>query len=219
MYKNSISKQDYLKNIYLLNVVGKRSNTSSLAKEMKVSPASVSEMITKLSSEGLINNTPYHGFKLTETGEREAVILIRKHRLIEVFLQQHLDYKWDEVHVEAERLEHAVSDIFIDKLEHYLNYPKYDPHGDPIPDKSGNFNERSDHLISIAEEGRNYIVTKVRDESDELLQYVSSIGIKLNSEIYIKSKFDFDDSILVVIDNKEFLLSKKISEHIYVISE
>jgi DtxR family Mn-dependent transcriptional regulator len=146
----SKSKEDYLKNIYHLQTKQKVVNTTALAGILSVSPASVSEMISRLSKEGLIKNTPYYGFKLTKSGEKIAVNLVRKHRLIEVFLHEHLNYQWDEVHQEAEGLEHVCSDIFIDKLEKYLKYPKVDPHGDPIPDKNGVLAETPDILLSEA---------------------------------------------------------------------
>jgi DtxR family Mn-dependent transcriptional regulator len=215
----SKSKEDYLKNIYHLQTKQKVVNTTALAGILSVSPASVSEMISRLSKEGLIKNTPYYGFKLTKSGEKIAVNLVRKHRLIEVFLHEHLNYQWDVVHQEAEGLEHVCSDIFIDKLEKYLKYPKVDPHGDPIPDKNGVLAETPDILLSEAGKSKSYMVSKVKDTSGEVLKYISKIGIHLKSKISIIDKLNIDKSILIKLNKKEYLLSNTIAEKISVIED
>ncbi len=210
------SIEDYLKHVYELQSKGKNVNTTTLAGVLSVSPASVSEMISKLTRAGWIKNTPYRGFSLTKKGEGIAINLIRKHRLVEVFLQQHLSYSWDEVHNEAEKLEHVCSDKFINKLDEYLGFPRFDPHGDPIPDIDGTISETSNFLLSRGDAGKTYIVRKVNDISDEVLKYISSIGIKLNSEIAIDEKISFDESVLISISNAKYLLSRQIAENIFV---
>jgi DtxR family Mn-dependent transcriptional regulator len=212
----STSVEDYIKHIYELQSEGSKVNTSSLALKLNVSPASVSEMISKLTKPGWIENTPYRGFSLTNKGEKIAVNLIRKHRLIEVFLNQHLGYNWDEVHVEAEKFEHVCTDKFINKLDEYLGYPKFDPHGDPIPDMNGNISDKTNLMLCSAEPERYYVVRKVNDTSDEVLRYISAIGIKLDTEIFILEKIAFDESVLITIDGVNHLLSKKIAENIFV---
>jgi DtxR family Mn-dependent transcriptional regulator len=212
----STSVEDYIKHIYELQSKGSKVNTSSLALKLKVSPASVSEMISKLTKPGWIEHTPYRGFSLTDKGEKIAVNLIRKHRLIEVFLNQHLGYNWDEVHVEAEKFEHVCTDKFINKLDEYLGYPKSDPHGDPIPDINGNVTDKINILLCNAEINKTYLIRKVNDTSDEVLRYISSIGIKLNSEIYVSEKISFDESVLIKVNNTSHLLSKKIAENIFL---
>jgi DtxR family Mn-dependent transcriptional regulator len=144
------------------------------------------------------------------------VNLVRKHRLVEVFLQQHLKYEWDEVHSEAEKLEHVISDNFINKLDEYLGFPKYDPHGDPIPDRNGIINEVSYVLLSKTEPGKNYVIAKVNDSSTEILQYLSRIGLRLNSNITVNDKIDFDGSILITHEGISRLLSKTMAELIFV---
>lgn len=213
----SQSKEDYLKYIYHIQEVGSKVNTGSLAATLAVSPASVSEMITKLSKQGWIENTPYHGFKLTKDGEKISINLIRKHRLLEVFLQQNLNYEWDEVHAEAERLEHVCSDMFIDKLEEYLGNPKFDPHGDPIPDKHGRVEVTNYKLLGSADAQKDYVIAKVNDTSKEILQYFSKIGLKLNSKIKLSEKIDFDGSVLIKLAEKKYLLSKVMAEQIFVV--
>ncbi|RPI18284.1 MAG: metal-dependent transcriptional regulator [Ignavibacteriae bacterium] len=218
MKTQSKSKEDYLKYIFLLQSEDKKVTTSALAGKLNISPASVSEMVAKLSKEGLIKNTPYHGFQLTKQGEKIAVNLVRKHRLIEVFLQEHLKYRWEEVHNEAEKLEHVCSDVFIDKLEEYLNFPKFDPHGDPIPDKHGKLENPDNMILSKSKEGKYYIVAKVKDSFDEILKYMSRIGIRLNSKIHLTEKISFDESVLISVNNKKHLLSKKMADNIYVVN-
>lgn len=214
----SQSKEDYLKNIYHLQEEGRKANTGNLAGVLSVSPASVSEMVAKLSKLGWIKNEPYHGFRLTKEGEKISINLIRKHRLLEVFLQQHLNYEWDEVHAEAERLEHVCSDMFIDKLEEYLGNPKFDPHGDPIPDKHGRVAPTKYRLLSDAASEKEYIISKVNDASKEILQYLSKIGLKLNSKITLVEKIDFDGSVIITIGSagKKQLLSRVMAEQIFV---
>jgi DtxR family Mn-dependent transcriptional regulator len=214
MYSRSI--EDYLKHIYQLQSTGRKVNTTSLASVLNVSPASVSEMVSKLSKPGWIENTPYKGFSLTEEGEKIAVNLVRKHRLIEVFLHQHLGYSWDEVHNEAEKFEHVCSDKFINKLDEYLGFPQTDPHGDPIPDVNGKMTDKKNRPLCDVETKKSYIVRKVNDTSDEVLKYISSIGIKLNTEIKLSEKIEFDESVIISVDNTEQLLSKKIAENIFV---
>jgi len=212
----SSSIEDYIKYIYQIQTLEKRVSTSCLAKKLKISPASVSEMLSKLSVMKLIKNTPYHGFVLTPKGENMAVKLVRKHRIIEVFLNQQLGYGWHEVHDEADSIEHACSDKFIDMLEKYLNYPKSDPHGDPIPDIKGKFKGKKSIPLTFAEPGRAYTISKVLDTSDEVLEYISSIGIGINTSIDYTEKLEVDDSALIKVNNKKQLLSKSIAERIYV---
>lgn len=212
----SQSKEDYLKNIYHINEEGKKVNTGNLAAVLSVSPASVSEMVSKLSEQGWIENTPYHGFKLTKEGEKISINLIRKHRLLEVFLQQHLNYEWDEVHAEAERLEHVTSDMFINKLEEYLGFPKFDPHGDPIPDRHGKVELTNYNLLSSAEAGKDYVIAKVNDTSNEILKYLSKIGLKLNAKFYLAERITFDGSLLISFNGEKHLLSRMMSEQIFV---
>ncbi len=212
----SQSKEDYLKYIYHIQEEGRKVNTGSLATALSVSPASVSEMVTKLTKLGWIDNEPYHGFKLTKEGEKISVNLIRKHRMLEVFLHQHLNYEWDEVHAEAERLEHVVSDMFIEKLDSYLGHPKFDPHGEPIPDKHGHFANTNYILLSEAEPGKEYVIAKVNDSSKEILQYFSRSGLSLNSKLVLTERIEFDGSVTIVLDGTKHLLSKTMAEQIFV---
>ena len=208
--------EDYLKNIYSIKIASGKVTTSHLAEKMNISSAAVSEMISKLSKAGYISNTPYKGFDLTGKGEKIAVNLIRKHRLWEVFLVKHLKYPWDKVHAEAEKLEHACSDELIKNLEEFMNFPKYDPHGEPIPDANGNINVCNDFQLSKAEEGTTYIVKRVSDENSEILAYLSKIGLKLNDKIKILERISFDNSIQIQNKSLKLFLSEKLSNCIFV---
>lgn len=210
------STEDYLKNIYRLQQEDEKATTSSLANILKISSASVSEMVSKLSKNGWIKNKPYHGFQLTSKGEKEALALVRKHRLLETFLQHNLNYSWSEVHDEAERLEHVVSDKFIKKLDEYLGFPKFDPHGDPIPNSKGIIHDAKHIQLVQSNVGSHYIISKVNDDSNDILFYLAGLGIKLNTKIQVCGKLTFDGSVIIKLNNKKQILSKKIAEHIFV---
>lgn len=212
----SASIEDYLKNIYHLQLEGSKVNTSSLAGLLNISPASVSEMVGKLSKLGWITNKPYYGFRLTDEGERISVNLVRKHRLLEVFLYQYLGYKWEDVHTEAEKLEHVCSEMFIEKLDKVLGHPKFDPHGDPIPDKNGSFPKAERIPLTKAGAGKSYVIANVNDTSKEVLIYITKIGIKLNTAIKLNEVLEFDGSVLISLNGHDQLLSRKIAENIFV---
>lgn len=210
------SIEDYLKNIYSLKEESGKVTTSHLAEKLSISSAAVSEMISKLSKSGYISNTPYKGFELTGKGEKIAVNLIRKHRLWEVFLVKHLKYPWDKVHAEAERLEHSSSDELIKNLEEFMSFPKFDPHGEPIPDINGNIEICNDFQLSKAEAGKSYTVKRVSDENSEILVYLSKIGLKLNDKIKVLERINFDNSVQIQNKSLKLFLSEKLSNCIFV---
>jgi len=208
--------EDYLKNIYSIKIASGKVTTSHLAEKMNISAAAVSEMVSKLSKSGYISNIPYKGFELTGKGEKIAVNLVRKHRLWETFLVKHLKYPWDKVHAEAERLEHSSSDELMKNLEVFMNFPKYDPHGEPIPDANGNIDRCNDFQLSKGEAGVTYIIKRVSDESSEILAYLSKIGVKLNDKIKILEKINFDNSVQIQNKSLKLFLSEKLANCIFV---
>lgn len=208
--------ENYIKNIYKLQSHEGKVTTSSLSKNLNISPASVSEMIKKLAEEGTLTHTPYKGVVLTEEGERLALRILRKHRLWEMFLVEVLKFRWDEIDEEAERFEHIMSDKMEEKIDHVLGHPLIDPHGDPIPTKQGEIICSMSYPLIEATEGTNVRVLRVSDADSELLQYVSSIGITLHKEIRVKQKMKFDNSLLIVVNNKEINISPKIAQSIFV---
>ncbi|MCB0726329.1 MAG: metal-dependent transcriptional regulator [Ignavibacteriae bacterium] len=210
------SLEDYLKNIYSIRNSDGKVTTSILAERLKISPAAVSDMISKLSKSGYIKNIPYKGFELTKKGSAIAINLVRKHRIWEVFLVEQLNYTWENVHNEAENLEHASSDELISKLEKFLEYPKFDPHGHPIPDTEGRMQEMKTIPASNLNTGDSAVIKQVSDESSEVLVYLSKVGLKLNDEIKVIDKINFDNSIQIHFRSGNIFLSEKLADNIFV---
>lgn len=210
------SLEDYLKNIYSLQLaLGKVTNTI-LAEKLSISPAAVSDMISKLSKSGYIKNTPYKGFELTKKGEGIAINLIRKHRMWEVFLVKYLKFPWDKVHNEAENLEHASSDELISQLEDFLDFPKFDPHGHPIPDKHGKIPPEKLITASELNNGDVAVIRQVSDEYPEVLVYLTKVGLNLNDEIRVIEKINFDNSLSIHFKYGNLFLSEKLANNILV---
>ncbi|HMS64741.1 MAG TPA: metal-dependent transcriptional regulator [Ignavibacteria bacterium] len=210
------SFEDYLKNIYSIQISSGKVTNTELSERLNISPAAISEMVSKLSKSDYIENNPYKGFKLTKKGEAIAINLVRKHRIWEVFLVEYLKYPWENVHNEAENLEHASSDELILRMENFLEYPKFDPHGHPIPDKNGKIIK--ENIVSLSELIVNdkAVIKQVSDESSEVLQYLSKIGLKLNDEIKVIEKINFDNSFQIHFRSGNIFLSEKLSKNIFV---
>jgi DtxR family transcriptional regulator, Mn-dependent transcriptional regulator len=208
--------ENYLKNIYKLQSNEGKVTTTSLSKNLNISPASVSEMIKKLADEGTLMHTPYKGVELTAEGKKLALRIIRKHRLWEMFLVEILKFKWDEIDEEAERFEHIMSDKMEAKIDDVLGHPVIDPHGDPIPSKNGVIKHVAGILLSEAIEGSTVQVLRVNDAHSECLQFISSVGISLNKKITVKQKLAFDGSLSIKIGKKEQFISKHVADAIYV---
>lgn len=210
------SPEDYLKNIYAITESSGRVTTSALADRMKISAPAVSEMISKLAKSGFIKNTPYRGFELTKKGQDAAINLIRKHRIWEVFLMKELKYDWDKVHEEAEKLEHSSSDELISRLEEYLAFPEHDPHGHPIPDRSGKISRLKVIPCSELRAGDRAEIKEVSDSDPELLEYLTRMGLKLNDKVEVIEKMNFDNSLQIVSGKSKIFLSEKLANNIYV---
>ena len=213
----TLSEENYLKSIYHLEKKYPRGvSTNALAEEMETKASSVTDMIKKLSEKGLVNYKKYQGVKLSEKGNSIAVQIIRKHRLWEHFLVEKLDFNWDEVHDIAEQLEHIKSDELIAKLDKFLDYPKRDPHGDPIPDSNGNFANLEKKILAEFDEGEQGICVGVKDSSAAFLQYLDRNKIKLGKSISILEKEQFDGSMILKMNNKELTISKVAANNIYL---
>ena len=215
---STISKENYLKAIYnLADKNGGVVSTSLVAKELNISNAAISEMASKLSEQGFIEYKKYKGLKILSKGKKVATNVLRKHRLWELFLIDTLNMNWGEVHEEAEKLEHSTSDELIDKIDEYLNYPSADPHGAPIPDKSGDLRmDLNDFSMSSCEVGKFYLVTRVSDKRKDLISYLSKINLILNKKIKIVDKLKFDGSVIIEIDGISHTLSEKVIGKIYI---
>jgi len=215
----TISKEDYLK-IILKNEISSDSSTSTtyLAREMNVSKAAVTDMSKKMAEQGLVSYIPYKGVKLKSKGRNIALAIIRRHRLWELFLIKSLGLSWGEVHQEAELLEHSTSDYLIDVIDEKLGFPKFDPHGEPIPDKNGKLPKLPKSIcLTDGEVGNSYEFIKLNDESTELINYLTSIGFQLNTKFKIINKLTFDNSIVIEIKRTSFSLSEKIANKIEMI--
>lgn len=215
------TEENYLKALYTLsgNEPQGQSGTNDLAVHLNVKPASVSEMLKKLKGHQLVDYEKYGKIKLTESGWSKAVEIVRKHRLWETFLYQKLDFSWDEVHEIAEELEHISSTNLVDRLDQFLGYPKFDPHGDPIPDKDGKVAPQSNTLLSTISVNKRGFVTGVKDSSAELLQYADSLGVTINKPIKVIRREPYDGQTLILVDEKELYVSEKFAENIIVICE
>tara|TARA_R100001369_G_scaffold29172_1_gene52322 strand:- start:6880 stop:7536 length:657 start_codon:yes stop_codon:yes gene_type:complete len=213
----SLSEENYLKAIFHLE----RSfptgvSTNALAEEMNTKASSVTDMIKKLSEKKLVAYKKYQGVKLSDLGRETAVNVIRKHRLWEVFLVDKLNFAWDEVHEVAEQLEHIKSDKLIKELDKFLDFPKRDPHGDPIPDSKGNFAISNKLLLAELNTGESGICIGVKDSSPEFLQYLDKNKIALGQLIVILEKESFDLSMLINLNGKELKISNVISSNLYI---
>ncbi|MES2287960.1 MAG: metal-dependent transcriptional regulator [Bacteroidota bacterium] len=216
---HSFTEENYLKAIYkLIEQEGDVVSTNAIAEKMSTKAASVTDMLKKLSDKKLINYQKYQGVTLTSKGEKVALTIIRKHRLWEMFLVEKLDFKWDEVHDVAEQLEHINSDKLIEEIDKFLNYPKVDPHGDPIPDAKGKLNIPKSHLLSKFKKNDVCIMTGVVDHSTAFLQYLDRSGIALGSEIKIKEIIEFDHSLQITINKgASVFISNDVAKNILVI--
>ncbi|WP_281614142.1 metal-dependent transcriptional regulator [Flammeovirga sp. SubArs3] len=213
----SHSEENYLKTIYHLSAKQKPVSTNAIAEALSTKPASVTDMIKKLNSKSVIHYQKYKGTTLTPEGEKEALLIIRKHRLWEVFLLEKLNFNWDEVHEVAEQLEHIKSKRMIERLDQFLGFPKHDPHGDPIPDKNGELRDLEAIKLSTLAINDEASVVAVKDENSSLLQYLDKVGIGIGSKIQVTDKIDFDESLEIKIDGRDKkIISALVSENILV---
>ena len=214
----SHTEENYLKAIFKISEKeGKPASTNAISTEIQTSAASVTDMVKRLSEKGLINYEKYKGVTLTDKGNRLATGLIRKHRLWEVFLVNNLDFSWDEVHEIAEQLEHIKSDELVERLDEFLGKPKFDPHGDPIPDADGNFAFRKQILLAEMEPGDRGVVVGVQDHSTSFLQYLDRLDLILGVNLEVLERFEYDESVKILLkEEKEQILSKKVSQNLFV---
>lgn len=211
------SEENYLKAIYHLSQLQKKGvSTNAIAKLIDSKASSVTDMIKKLADKNLVFYERYQGVSLTTQGVYAAKMLVRKHRLWEVFLVETLDFSWDEVHEIAEELEHIKSEKLINKLDSFLGYPSVDPHGDPIPDAQGTIKNVEKKLLSEAEISEKTICIGVKDSSPSFLKYLDKNGISLGTSIEVIDREIFDQSIKVSINDSVSVISQKIASNLFV---
>jgi DtxR family transcriptional regulator, Mn-dependent transcriptional regulator len=211
------SEENYLKALFKLSSKQvKKVNNIALAKELDLNPATVLEMVRKLSDRKLVQLQPDKTIQLSEKGRKKALITIRKHRLWEVFLVEKLNYQWNEVHELAEQLEHIESDDLVNRLDAFLGFPPSDPHGDPIPDKNGKLLQLQSIPLTEVEIGKTYIIQSFAETEDSFLDYLSKVDIKPGIKIKISDKNEYDQSLVVSINKKQLHLSEKVAQNILV---
>lgn len=211
------SEENYLKAIFhLQQEVKKGVSTSSLSELLVTKAASVTEMLKRLAEKNLVDYKKYYGVHLTAKGEKQALAIIRKHRLWESFLVERLNFNWDEVHEVAEQLEHIKSPKLVEELDKFLARPDYDPHGDPIPDANGNMPKAPKKRLSQIKEGEKAICKGFNDNSSSFLQFLAKHNIGLNTKLKVLQIESFDESMNVLVNQKEILLSKTATDNIYV---
>lgn len=213
------SVEDYLKAIYLLEIDGVVATTNNIAESLSVSSASVTNMFKKLAKLQLINHKSYRGAELTEAGEKIALEVIRHHRLLELYLKEMMGYSWDQVHDEAEKLEHHISEQFEDKIAELLNDPTHDPHGDPIPSKEGVVPEMASLAITDADENESYIIGRVRDQDPELLRFLEKSGIIPGVKVTILEKTPFDGPVKIKLEDKETTIGNSVAKDVFLVEK
>ena len=211
------SEENYLKTLYKLeNKQVRKLNNITLSKELELNPATVLEMVRKLAAKKFVKALPDKSIQLTESGRKRALITIRRHRLWEVFLVNKLHYNWNEVHRLAEQLEHIESEDMVDRLEAFLGYPSYDPHGDPIPDRQGKIKQNASIPLADVPVGKTYKVINLADTDDDFLQYLEKISIKPGTKLKVEEHNNYDQSTTVRILKKIIQISEKSARNILV---
>ena len=213
---NTLAEENYLKSIYHLSLNAGNVSTNQIAASLNTKAASVSDMLKKLADKALVNYAKYQGVTLTPTGEKIAVNIIRKHRLWEYFLVEKLNFKWDEVHEMAEEMEHISSKELIDRLDKFMDYPRHDPHGDPIPDSNGNFKKYQLVAVATVKVDTKGIISGVRDHSATFLQYLEKQNLTIGKKILVTETVDYDQSMILKTDNGTIHISKEVANNLLV---
>jgi DtxR family Mn-dependent transcriptional regulator len=209
--------EDYLKTIYNLSPDAKIVSTSQIAEQMECAPASVTNMLQKLSSLRLVEYRPYRGVRLTSAGKKIALEVVRHHRLIELYLSEMLGYSWDRVHDEADRLEHVISEEMESRMDEALGFPERDPHGDPIPTREGKIHTAPvSSLWDTPAGGEEVKVVRVSDRNPEVLRYLAEIGIYPKIRVRVIKKAPFNGPVSVAIGDHVHDLSEELAIQIYV---
>jgi DtxR family transcriptional regulator, Mn-dependent transcriptional regulator len=217
----STTEENYLKAIFKIAEKSDQPvGTNAIAVAMDTTAASVTDMLKRLTDKQLLLYERYRGVQLTPEGTLIATLLIRRHRLWETFLVNTLHFSWDAVHDLAEQLEHVADETLTHRLDQFLGYPRFDPHGDPIPDADGQWIRRSQHLLADIAPGQTGTISAVEDHTPAFLQYLTKTGIELGSAISVIERLPYDHSTLVrIASGRELLLSEKVCQHLYVAAD
>lgn len=213
---NTLAEENYLKSIYHLALSNENASTNQLAALLKTKASSVTDMLKKLADKELINYTPYQGVSLTTAGEKIAVNIIRKHRLWEYFLVEKLNFKWDQVHDMAEEMEHISSNELIDRLDKFMGFPKYDPHGDPIPDRNGLVKPHDLKPVSSIMPNQSGTICGVRDHSTLFLQYLEKQSLTIGKTVEVVEIIEFDHSMILQMEGKRIQISREVANNLLI---
>ena len=214
----SSAEENYLKAIFKISErKGTPVSTNSIAQELSTSAASVTDMLKKLASKEMVRYEKYRGVHLSNQGIKQATQLIRKHRLWETFLVQKLGFRWGEVHDIAEQLEHIKSDDLVDRMDEFLSFPRFDPHGDPIPDKQGKFVFRLQHSLDALQAGEQGIIVSVQNHERAFLDYLAEFSMHIGARIKVIEQLSFNDSLKIEVDDREpVVISPSITKNVHV---
>lgn len=213
---NSLTEENYLKAIYHLINENDEVSVNDLSRQLNIKMPSVNSMIKKFADKKWVKYESYKPIKLTESGKKEASLIVRKHRLTEMFLVEKMGFGWENVHEIAEQLEHIHSEVFFDKMDEILNYPKVDPHGEPIPDKDGNVIQPDLKKLSKCRENDRVELASVTTSSEEFLSFLNKRNLSLGTEIKVLQKEDFDQSMKVFYNSQEENFSKTVCDRLLV---
>jgi DtxR family Mn-dependent transcriptional regulator len=212
----SDSTQDYLKEIHKLRLEGRKATTSAIAERLGVRPPSATAMVKKLAALGLAEHAPYKGVELTPAGERVALEVIRHHRLLEQYLAQALGLPLDEVHTEADRLEHALSEELEARIDRSLGFPTHDPHGDPIPDRKLKLDRSKLRTLASLDPGDEATIRRVPSDDDELLRYLKTLALVPGRKVKLRSAAPFGGPLTVRVGKSEHAISRELAAGIGV---
>ncbi|PZU85858.1 MAG: iron (metal) dependent repressor, dtxr family protein [Chryseobacterium sp.] len=213
---NSLTEENYLKALYHLVNENDEVSVNDLSRQLNIKMPSVNSMIKKFAEKNWVKYESYKPIKLTESGKKEASLIVRKHRLTEMFLVEKMGFGWENVHEIAEQLEHIHSDVFFDKMDEILNHPKVDPHGEPIPDKDGNVIQPDLKKLSKCNENETVELASVTTSSEEFLNFLNKRNLSLGTKIKVLQKEDFDQSMKVFYNNQEENFSKTVCDRLLV---
>lgn len=215
--KYSTSRENYLKAIFHLQQDNDAVTTNALAASLQTKPASVTDMLKKLKEQKLLQYERYKGVRLTNEGKKVALLIIRKHRLWELFLVEKMQFGWEEVHEIAEELEHITSKKLIDRLDEFLGFPQADPHGDPIPDSQGRMPVNRQINLQDLALNKSAVISNIGDQSPEIMELLNHMSIKIGTKLEVKKKFSFDKSMEIKIRNQSpFTISEHLAKNLFV---
>lgn len=208
--------EDYLKTIFSLEEAGDRITTQAIADQLDVAAPSVTGMVKRLHDLNLVDHAPYRGVTLTEAGRKIALEVVRHHRLLELYLADALGYSWDEVHEEADRLEHTISEEFEARIDHALGYPTHDPHGDPIPTAGGDLPVMAHQRLSDLDVGQQAMVVRIFHDDSERLRYLGQLGLYPNSTLTVLEKMPFNGPLRIKVEDEEHVIGLELAAEVYI---